>query len=249
MPRLSVVIPLYNEEHRLQSGLVAIHRFAELVGSMPEVILVDDGSQDGTLAEAYRRAPWEALILPRPHLGKGGALRAGVARASGDRILLTDVDWSVSPEETLRLLHHDADVVAAVREGAGARRLGEPTWRHLLGRAFNKVVQGGLLPGFQDTQCGCKLLRRDCAKALFSELRLQGWAYDVELLYLARRWGMRVQQVPVTWRYEADTRLSVLGDSWSMAWELAQIRHRARMGAYPAAAPPREMFDRSMGDG
>ncbi|RME24482.1 MAG: glycosyltransferase [Deltaproteobacteria bacterium] len=237
LPVLSVVIPLYDEARRLPLGLQGLAWLRRRVAGELEAILVDDGSSDETLALARRAEGPGIRVLAEPHRGKGGALRAGVLAAVGDRILLTDVDWSVPPPQAMRLLDHDADVVVATREGPGARRLGEPPWRHLLGRAFNRYVQAVLLAGYQDTQCGCKLLRGDAARALFSRLTIEGWAFDVELLMLCHHLGLRVAEQPVAWRYEADTRLRPVVDALAMAGDVWRIRRRLRRGGY---GPPLE---------
>ena len=237
-PALSVVIPLYDEARRLALGLDGLAWLRRLVPGEVDAVLVDDGSRDDTLALARQAAGPLTRVLAEPHRGKGGALRAGVRAARGERILLTDVDWSVPPPQALRLLEHDADIVLASREGPGARRVGEPPWRHLLGRAFNRYVQSTLLAGHQDTQCGCKLLRRDAALALFDRLQVEGWAYDVELLTLAHHWGMAVAEQPVAWRYEADTRLRPVVDALGMACTVWDIRRRMRRGDYGPPLSP-----------
>lgn len=228
---LSLIIPLYNEAARLQRGLEGVQELTSFLEEPPELILVDDGSWDATVAVAKRLAP-EARLLLEPHRGKGGALKAGVAASRGQRILLTDVDWSVSPQQIAEMLKRSAPVVIASREGPGARRVGEPTWRHLLGRAFNQMVQPGLLSGHADTQCGCKLLDGALARSLFPKLTIEGWAYDVELLYLLHREGVPVEVVPVSWRFEADSRLRPLKDGWEMAKEVWKIRQNVRKGRY-----------------
>jgi dolichyl-phosphate beta-glucosyltransferase len=223
MPALSVVVPVFNEEHRLAAGLAGLDTLRALVGAL-EVVLVDDGSTDDTLAVA--RQAQDIRVLAEPHRGKGGALRAGVMAATGDRILVADVDWSVGPSQVPILLESPADLVLATREGPGARRIGEPHWRHLLGRAFNQLVQQDLLTGHLDTQCGAKILSRACAHDLFPRLTVEGWAYDVELLLLAHARGWRVAEIPVVWRYEADSRLRPLADGFQMWRDVRRIRRR-----------------------
>ncbi len=228
---LSVVIPAWNEERRLADGRAGVEWLRARYGRV-EAVWVDDGSTDGTLAGLRAAAGPDDVVLSVPHRGKGAALRAGVAAARGDRLLLSDVDWSVGPTEIPELLAIDADLVIATREGAGARRVGEPAFRHWIGRAFNHAVQATLLAGHQDTQCGCKLLRADVARALFAVLTIDGFAYDVELLYVAHLRGHRVREVPVVWRYEADSRVRPLADGVAMARELWQVRRNARAGVY-----------------
>jgi glycosyltransferase involved in cell wall biosynthesis len=235
MPPLSVVIPLYDEARRVADGVVGVEALRTLVGPL-EVIWVDDGSTDATLAALAARAEAGDIVLAEPHRGKGGALRAGVARATGDRVLLADVDWSVPPAEVRALLAVDADLVIATREGPGARRIGEPEWRHWMGRAFNTAVRLAVGVPHADTQCGCKLLRGAVAHALFDGLTLEGWAYDVELLALAHLRRHRVVEVPVEWRFEADSRVRPLRDAVAMAREVWRVRENVRAGRY--GAPP-----------
>lgn len=229
---LSVVIPVYNEERRLPAGLQGVAALQALIDEPIELVIVDDGSTDRTLSVARDLVPQGAVVLSEPHRGKGGALSAGVLVARGDRVLLTDVDWSVAPPDAARLLAVDADVVLAVREGIGAHRLGEPLRRHLVGRAFNALVKVGVVAGHEDTQCGCKLLRRPAARSIFHRLTVDGWAFDVELVVVAHVLGLDIRELPVTWRYQPDTRLSMMRDSLAMARDVLHIRRRLRSGAY-----------------
>lgn len=237
MPPLSVILPAWNEEGRIAAGLDRVREFVHHAGLAVETVLVDDGSTDATVARAEAAAEGLTLRIVRaPHAGKGAALTAGVAAASGERLLLTDVDWSVSPREAARMLALDADLVVAVREGRGASRLAEPEWRHKLGRVFNWLVQGWVLSGHEDTQCGCKLLRRETARAIFPQLTVAGWAYDVELLYVAHLQGWRVAELPVAWRFESDSRVRPWPDGWQMIRDLRRIRRNAREGRYSPVA-------------
>jgi dolichyl-phosphate beta-glucosyltransferase len=228
MDALTVVIPLYDEVRRIDAGMAGLRRLREVWPASVEAILVDDGSTDGTAdALATRLGPDDRLVRV-PHAGKGSALRHGVAASTAPRVLLTDVDWSVAPEEALRLAEVRADVAIAVREGPGAHRVGEPPWRHHVGRAFNHLVRAAVLPGYQDTQCGFKLLDGALARTLFARCTLDGWAIDVELLAHAERAGARVVPVPVTWRYAPDTRVRLWRDGWSTAREVWRVRRALR---------------------
>ncbi|MDP2307830.1 MAG: glycosyltransferase [Pseudomonadota bacterium] len=232
MRSLSVVIPLYNEERRLAEGFAGVAALRARVGFPVEVVWVDDGSGDDTLHALKLAVEAGDLLLAEPHRGKGGAVRAGVARTTGDRVLLVDVDWSVPAAEVEALLAVDADLVVATREGRGARRVGEPAWRHWTGRAFNHLVQRAVLPGLEDTQCGCKLLAGPLARDLFGRMRLDGWAFDVELLALARARGCSIREVAVEWRYGADTRVRPLRDGVAMAREVWWVRRNVAAGEY-----------------
>ena len=231
-PVLSVVIPVWNEARRIDAGRAGVDELRRALGAV-EAVWVDDGSTDGTLEALRARAGPGDIVLACPHRGKGAALRAGVAAARGDRLLLSDVDWSVAAPTAARLAAEDADLVIATREGAGARRLGEPLARHWLGRAFNGLVQATVLAGHADTQCGCKVIDGPVGRRLFAALTLDGFALDVELLYVAHLWGLRVREAPVAWRYEPDSRVRPVRDAVAMAKELRRVRRNAAAGVYP----------------
>src|SRR5262249_4287158 len=132
----------------------------------------------------------------------------------------------------------DPEVAIAGREGPDARRYGEPFHRHLMGRIFNTLVRVLVLPGIQDSQCGFKLIRTDIAKRLARAQTLEGWGFDVELLYLARRWGYCIAEVGINWYYAPSSRISPLRDSWSMTRDVLAVRHNARSGRYGLAPAP-----------
>ena len=234
---LSVVIPVWNEARRLAEGRAGVEWLRAQLGRV-EAVWVDDGSTDGTLEALQRMAGPDDVVLAEPHRGKGAAVRAGVAATRGDRVLVTDVDWSVAAHDVGLLLEVGAPVVIAIREGAAARRVGEPLLRHWIGRAFNRVVQGLVLAGHEDTQCGCKLLDGDVARSLFAATTLDGFGYDVELLYLAHLRGHTVREVPVVWRFQPDSRVRPVRDGWAMLREVWQVRANARAGWY-RVDPPR----------
>jgi dolichyl-phosphate beta-glucosyltransferase len=232
MGPLSVVVPVYQEIRRVQAGLEGLRGLRESWDGPVRAVFVDDGSTDGTPdALESGLAPGDVL-LREPHRGKGAALRAGVAHTTDPWVLLSDVDWSVPPREALRLRATAADVAIAVREGPGARRVGEPLWRHLVGRAFNLLVQSTVLGGHADTQCGFKLLRGHLARELFSQTTLDGWAIDVELLALAHARGLEVAEVPVSWRFDPDSRVSFWRDGPRTAREVWGVRWRWKTGDY-----------------
>lgn len=234
---LSIVVPAFNEARRLPDSLRAIVGYLGTTTLSWEVRVIDDGSGDGTsdvVTAAASREP--RIVLQRePHRGKGGAVRAGMLATSARRRFLCDADLSMPIAELARFLERvpaRADVAIGSREGDGARRLGEPARRHSMGRAFNGLVRSVLLPEFQDTQCGFKLFSADAARAIFERATIDGWAFDVEALYLAHRLGLRVDVVPITWHYSADSRVSPVGDALRMARDVAAIRWRAARGTY-----------------
>jgi dolichyl-phosphate beta-glucosyltransferase len=236
----SLVIPAFNERNRIEACLRSV---AEWVRGRPggwdwEVILVDDGSSDGTQAAARRLA--EQLGLPletvrhEKNRGKECALRAGVLISSGDPVLLTDVDLSTPLSEWVKLAerlptHPVAIGSRALEEGLVRRR--QPFYRRLLGKSGNLLVRLFAVPGIRDTQCGFKLFRGDVARDLFGRARIDGFAYDMEILYLARRRGLAIAEVPVLWFNSPESKVSVLRDTLPTLWDLLRLRWIHRAGA------------------
>jgi dolichyl-phosphate beta-glucosyltransferase len=232
-PALSIVIPCYNEEQRLPRTIEQIERYLDGRGITYELILVDDGSTDGTrkimdaAAERNPRVRLEALPQNR---GKGRALAEGVAAAKGSEILVTDADLSTPIEELEKLqaeLSKGAGVAIASRALRGSRvEVSQPIYRVLMGKAFNLMVQIVLLPGIWDTQCGFKLFRADVAHEVFTGLTTDGFGYDPEVLYRAKRHGVRIAEVPVVWRNSAPTKVSPIKSSLDMFKHVLRIRFR-----------------------
>ena len=242
---LSIVIPAYNEERRLASTLDAVTGFLAQQPWTWEVRVVDDGSADGTvrLAQDYARREPRVVVQQEPHRGKGGAVKAGLLAAAGAYRFICDADLSMPIAEVRRFLPPQLtafDVAIGSREGTGARRVGEPAYRHVMGRLFNSVVQWLALPGIEDSQCGFKMFSADAVQAIFPLVSIDGWAFDVEVLTVARVHGMRVVEVPIEWHYRNESQVSMLRDSVGMLRELLRIRARALRGVYrprPANAP------------
>jgi dolichyl-phosphate beta-glucosyltransferase len=230
---LSIVIPCYNEEARLPRTIEQVERYLDGKDVSYELILVDDGSSDGTrkvmdaAAERNRFVRLEALPSNR---GKGRALAEGVAVAKGSEVLVTDADLSTPIEELPKLqaeLDRGAGVAIASRAVRGSRvEISQPFYRVLMGKAFNLLVQAVLLPGIWDTQCGFKLFRADVAREAFAELTTDGFGYDPEVLYRAKRRGVRIAEVPVVWRNSAPTKVSPIKSSLDMFRHVLRIRFR-----------------------
>jgi dolichyl-phosphate beta-glucosyltransferase len=230
---LSIVIPCYNEEARLPRTIAQIERYLAGEDVSYELILVDDGSSDGTrkvmdaAAESNRFVRLEALPRNR---GKGRALAEGVAAAKGSEVLVTDADLSTPIEELPKLkaeLDRGAGVAIASRALRGSRvEISQPFYRVLMGKAFNLLVQAVLLPGIWDTQCGFKLFRADVAHEAFAELTTDGFGYDPEVLYRAKLRGVRIAEVPVVWRNSAPTKVSPIKSSLDMFRHVLRIRFR-----------------------
>lgn len=228
---ISVVIPAYNEAGRLPATLDQIVAYLQQTPWHWTVRVVDDGSSDETarVVERYRERDARVTVQREPHGGKGAAVKAGLLAAGGDYRFICDADLSMPIRELARFLPPlltGADVAIGTREGAGARRVGEPTRRHLVGRAFNYLVQRLLLPGLNDTQCGFKMFTAAAVERIFHDVTVDGWSFDIEALYLARRRGLRIVEVPIEWHYRAESRLNVLRDGPAMFVDLLRIRFR-----------------------
>jgi dolichyl-phosphate beta-glucosyltransferase len=228
-PSLSVVMPAYNEERRLDSGLSRILEFLGRRDASFEVIVVDDGSRDSTRQIAERHAAADprvrAVGLPG-NRGKGAAVALGMMSARAEWILCTDVDLSTPIEELERLeaFRGSADVIVASRDvPRSVLQARQPLRRENLGRAFNYAVRLAALYGIRDTQCGFKLWSRKAARAVFPRMRLRRFAFDVEALWLCRKLGFRIREVGVRWRHDADSRVRLLRDGLRMGADLMKI--------------------------
>jgi dolichyl-phosphate beta-glucosyltransferase len=236
-PLASIIIPAWNEERRIGGSLAKIADFVHGHSQSIEVIVSDDGSQDATagiVEEFARRYPFVRLLRNR-HGGKGAAIKAGVAAGEGQYLVISDADLAVPIEEVLKFLPpalDGYDVAIASREGKGAKRINEPYYRHLMGRVYNLLVQVAAVPGIRDTQCGFKAFRREVARQIFPQQTIEGWGFDVEILFIARRFGYRVVEVPVTWYYGAESKVRPVKDTLGMVRDLWQVRRNAWKGLY-----------------
>ena len=226
---LSVVIPAFNEEKRLPRTLASILAFLRGRGESFEVVVVDDGSTDGT-AEVARQAGPEVRVLQNPgNRGKGYSVRNGMLNASGAWRLMSDADLSTPIEELDRLkeaLTRGGEVAIASRAVVGANlEKRQSSAREFSGRFFNLLVRILHLPGIKDTQCGFKLFSKAAAEAAFQDARLDGFAFDVEALVRARRAGFQLLEVPVTWRNDEQSRVS-LGRGLAAFVDLFRLKFR-----------------------
>jgi len=234
---LSVVIPAYNEAARIGSTLSELQSYLRGTPWDWEVRVVDDGSADGTCAIVEGQAAQDGrIVLQRePHRGKGGAVRAGLLAARCDYRFICDADLSMPVAELPRFLPPQLtgfDVAIGSREGHGARRIGEPLLRHLAGRAFNYTVQQLSVKGINDTQCGFKMFTARAAQAIFPLVTIEGWAFDVEVLVIAREQGRRIVEVPIEWHYRRESQLNLMRDGLAMLRDLLRIRSKARRDEY-----------------
>ena len=228
---LSVVIPAYNEENRLPETLATISDYLAGQSYTWEVLVADDGSGDDTAAivRDFGRTHPGFHVHTFPHLGKGGAVKQGMLVARGDYRFLCDADLSMPIECLDRLLPSqgpNADVVIGSREAAGARRIGEPLGRRLMGRVFNGFTRMLAVPGIKDTQCGFKVYRGDAAADLFQRQTLDGFAFDAEILFLARRQGFTIAEVGIDWHYRSESKVRPFRDGWRTLRDLVLIRWR-----------------------
>lgn len=234
-PFLSVIVPAHNEELRLGRGLRQIQQYLRSRRCDAEVIVVDDGSTDKTAAIAQAYAEWfpELTILRHSsNRGKGAAVRSGMARARGSIVIFTDADLSAPIEEADRLLQALADgavVAVASRCAAQARvECPQPAVRRVAGAVFRWLASRLVPTGVRDPQCGLKAFRRDAAHDLARCSRVDRWAFDLELLALARNRGWRIAEVGVRWLDDRGSRLSLLTAAPAMLFELWSIRRRCR---------------------
>lgn len=232
-PELSLVIPAYNEASGLPRVLPCVIAYLEREVPDHEILLVDDGSRDETprVAEQLLAGHTGGRVLSySPNRGKGAAVRTGALAAQGRAILFSDADFSTPIEEEVRFraaLSAGADVVIGSRAHAQAQiTQAQGAVRQSMGRTFNVLVRLVGLSSFHDTQCGFKMFRGEAAHDLFGRALIDGFAFDVEVLWLAERAGMRIAELPVEWRNDPESRVRMFRDSARMVLELLRIRWR-----------------------
>jgi glycosyltransferase involved in cell wall biosynthesis len=236
---LSVIIPAHNEESRLPDTLEQVFRFLGEQAFESEVLVVENGSTDQTfeVAQWFARKYATCRVI-RSEKGKGAAVRHGMLEARGEYRFMCDADLSMPVEEIVKFIPpklETFDVAIASREATGAVRYNEPSYRHLGGRGINYIIQLLILPGLNDTQCGFKCLRAEIAEELFKRQTLNGWSFDIELLYLARRRRYRVREIPIHWYYHPETKVSAVRDAVRMIGDIFRIHANAWRGRYDGA--------------
>jgi glycosyltransferase involved in cell wall biosynthesis len=238
-PQLSIVIPAYNESARIERTLQRVMACVDGQGWDAEVLVVDDGSRDDT-AEIVRgwmeRERRIYLVQNDGNRGKGYSVRNGLLQASGEVVMFTDADLSAPMEEAERLLAaiaQGADVAIGSRWMDRARQtLHQPLYRRFFGRCFNGVTRTVMGLPFKDTQCGFKAFRRAAAQVIFRLQRIERWGFDPEILFIARKLGYDIREVPVTWGHDERSRMSYLKDGMKMLEEIAAIRINSIAGRY-----------------
>jgi len=241
-PLMTVVIPAYNEAHRLPQTLT---RVMDFVASRPEtldIIVVNNNSRDNThqVAAAIAKDVSFLQVLDQPIQGKGAAVRKGILCAAGQYTFICDADLAMPIEELPRFfpdtLGEDYDIAIGSREVPGAERFDEPGYRHMMGRVFNGVVRALAVPGIQDTQCGFKAFKREAGQAIFRTQQIDGFAFDVEVLAIARRWNYKLIEIGIPWYYGPGGSVHPLRDSWRMLKEVVRVRRYVRTGYYDRPA-------------
>ena len=242
--RLSVIIPAYNETQRILPYLESITKYLAARGRPYEVLVVDDGSTDGTadLVEKFRsdERAVRAIRLPK-NMGKGCAVRTGMQAAHGELRLIADADGAAPIQEVERLearLTEGADIAIGSRFLASQDRRYKvrARWhRSVFGHWFNLLVQRLGIAGITDTQCGFKLFREAVARDLFSVARVNGYGYDLEVLYVAQRRGYRIAEVPINWTDQPGSKVNVVRDGWRTLRELLAVRRDYARGLYGKA--------------
>ncbi len=240
-PLLSIIIPAYNEASRLPTSLEQVDRFVAAQLYAIEVIIVNNNSRDATphIAQEFAAAHSYARVLHQPRQGKGAAVQMGMLEGQGEYLFICDADFSMPVEEISKFMPPAADsydVAIASREAPGARRVDEPQYRHLMGRVFNLIVRLLAIPGIQDTQCGFKVFRREVARDVFALQTIDGWGFDVEVLFIALQHGCKLIEVPITWYYRPQSRISPLKDSINMVLEVLKVRRNGWRGLYDRKA-------------
>jgi dolichyl-phosphate beta-glucosyltransferase len=238
-PELSVIIPAYNEELRLPATLSRIAAYARLFPSEIEVIVVDDGSRDNTVAVAEKfrdEIPSLRVVSNNKNRGKGYSVRHGMQVARGDIVLFTDADLSAPIEEVEKLLPAMKTNDVAIGSRAMDRSqitVHESPFREFAGIIFNKIVRLILRLPFVDTQCGFKAFRRVPCKIIFEQQTIERFGFDPELLYLARHHGLHSVEISVRWGHSPATKVNMMRDSIQMFIDVFIIRWNSLTGKYP----------------
>ncbi|MBX9691233.1 MAG: glycosyltransferase family 2 protein [Cyanobacteria bacterium] len=242
MIEISIVIPAYNEERRLPSTLSAVHKYLAGSGRTFEIIIVDDGSVDSTFeyVDSFAESHEGVRVLSyMPNKGKGHAVRIGMLAAQGEAVLFDDADGSSPIEEVEKLLtkiNSGADVAIGSRAKPGEERTVKAlAYRKYIGNTFNLIVQSLLLPGIMDTQCGFKMFKQAVAKDVFSVARQDGFAFDVEVLYISKLRGYSLEEVPINWANVEGSKVNVFSDSPKMLIDVIRIAVGAWTGRYRKA--------------
>ncbi len=236
-PFLSIVIPAYNEENRLPHTLEQIFAFLKEQSYTSEILVVENGSSDGTyeIAQEYAGRFENLYAFKEGQRGKGSAVKRGMLEARGEYRFLCDADLSMPITELNHFLPPklvDFDIAIGSREAPGAVRYHEPSYRHWGGRGINLLIRLLALPGLHDTQCGFKCFRAEIAEDVFRYQTFNGISFDPEILFIARLRGYRIVEIPIHWYYSVESRINLFQDTLALVKDLLVIRRNARRGLY-----------------
>jgi glycosyltransferase involved in cell wall biosynthesis len=239
LPFLSIIIPAHNEENRLPRTLEQVSDFLGGQRYPAEVLVVENGSSDRTLeiAEAFAGTHKNLRVIRLAERGKGLAVRHGMLAAQGQYRFMCDADLSMPIGEVNRFLPpalQDFEIAIGSREVKGAVRYDEPFHRHFGGRFVNLIIRFFILPQLHDTQCGFKCFRAEVAEDLFRQQTLDGWSFDIEVLFMAHRRGYPIKEIPIDWYYRTESKVSAVRDAARMIGDIFRIRANARRGLYDA---------------
>lgn len=244
-PRISVVIPVFNESHRIQRTLEEVWAFFE--DRSAEILYVDDGSTDDTveIIESFAESHAGVSVLAEKHRGKAATVLSGMKRAQGTIVGFMDADLATpltTWDSCEKALQGGAGVAIASREGIGSDRVNEPWHRHMMGRVFNRLVQWLLLPGIEDTQCGFKVFGRAALEDILPRQQLyenaeevrtpRVTAFDVELLYIARKHGHEIAVIPITWQYGDHSKVNPVIDTVHNFLDVLRVKWNSTRGKY-----------------
>ena len=234
---LSLIIPVYNEEKRLPESIRKITYFAESEQRPVEVIFVVNGCTDRTyeMALSYQEKYPYVKVLKEETAGKGNAVKRGMLEASGDYRMFADVDFAMPITEVNKFIPPklpDCQVAVASRTAAGSVRKNEPLIRRLSSRVFNMVVDMIIHLGIRDTQCGFKCFSAEAAEKIFPLQQINGWAFDAEILFIAKKFGYQITEIPVVVQYENDSKIKLWSAVPKMLLEILQIRKNNKAGLY-----------------
>ena len=238
-PLLSIVIPAHNEESRLPPSLAKIDSFLSKQQYAAEVIIVENGSRDRTYEVALdcAREASNVKVMRSPDnlRGKGLAVKQGMLAANGDWRFICDADLSMRIDDLVKFMPPESngyDIIIASREAPGADRVGEPEYRHMMGRINNFIIKLAAIGDFEDTQCGFKMFSAKVADELFKVQKMNGIGFDVELLFIAKKRGYSVKEVPITWYFDPYSTMRLWDDSVKMLREIWEVRRNWRQGLY-----------------
>ena len=232
-PYLSIIIPVYNEQSRITSTLKKLTSFLNKQTFTWQILIINDGSTDNTenIVKEWIEKNSKISLKSISHQGKGSAIKKGMLLASGSYRFMCDADLAMPINELskfLKAVEKNYDIVIGSRQISGSDRIGEPLLRHIMGRIFNIITRLLLIPGIHDTQCGFKCFSAKAVKQIFPIQKIKGFAFDTEILYLAHKRKLSIYEIPITWQYHSDSKVSIIKDSITMFKDILFIWLRIR---------------------